>query len=138
MSLKQMLEALVYVVPIMGVIVLVVFLLIKKQGKTQQTLEAAMTQEQKDRLLRTQPVAPPAGKGGFTIEALIVEMQDKGSKYFTRLMWHNTVIPNNYMNKLMLAELNVPKEQADARGLKVGDYVQFWLDPEKQKWEILF
>ena len=138
MTLKQMLEALVYVVPIMGVIILVVFLIIKKQGKIQQTLEAAMTQEQKDRLLRTKPAAPPAGKGGFTIEALVVELQDKGSKVFTRLMWHNTVIPNNSLNKLMLAELNVPKEKAEANALKVGDYVQFWMDPEKQKWDVLF
>ena len=138
MSISHLLRAFIYVVPVIAGIVLVVFLLIKNQNKTQQALEDAMTQEQKDRLLQTRPVAPPAGKSGFVIEALVVEMQDKGSKYFTRLMWHNTVIPNNFMDKLMSAELNVPKEKAEANGLKVGDYVRFWLDPEKQKWDILF
>ena len=138
MSINHLLGAFVYVVPIIAGIVLVFFLLIKKQNKTQQALEDAMTREQKDRLMQTRPVAPPAGKSGFVIEALVVEMQDKGSKYHTRLMWHNTVIPNNFMDKLMMAELNVPKATAEAHGLKVGDYVRFWMDVEKQKWDILF
>lgn len=138
MSFKQLLEAMAYVIPIMGVIVLAVWLLIKKQNKTQQALEDAMTREQKDHLMQTRPVAPPAGRNGFAIEALVVEMLDKGSKYHTRLMWHNTVIPNKFMDQLMMADVNVPKEKAEACNLKVGDYVQFWMDLEKQKWDILF
>ncbi len=138
MTLKQMLEALIYVVPIMAVIILVFWLIIRKQNKVKEALEAAMTQEQKDRLLQTQPSAAPDGKGGFVIEALVVEMTDKGSKYGLRLMWHNTVIPNNEMGKLMMTNMSVPKDKADANNLKVGDYVRYWMDPEKQKWDVLF
>ena len=134
MTLKQMLEAMLYVVPIMGVIILVLWLIIRKQNKRKDALEAAMTQEQKDRLLQTKPEAAPAGKGGFVIEALVVEKLDKGSKYGVRLMWHNTVIPN----KLMMTNLTVPKDKADAAKLQVGSYVRCWMDPEKQKWDILF
>ena len=138
MTLKQMLEAMIYVVPIMGGIVLVFWLVIRSQNKVKNTLEAAMTQEQKDRLMATKPEAAPAGKGGFVIEALVIEKIDKGSKYSVRLMWHNTVIPNNVYNKLMMTSMNVPKDKADAHNLKVGDYVRYWMDPEKQKWDILF
>lgn len=138
MTLKQMLEAMLYVVPIMGVIILVLWLIIRKQNKRKDALEAAMTQEQKDRLLQTKPEAAPAGKGGFVIEALVVEKLDKGSKYGVRLMWHNTVIPNKVLNKLMMTNLTVPKDKADAAKLQVGSYVRYWMDPEKQKWDILF
>ena len=138
MTFKQMLEAMIYVVPILAVIILVLWLIIRKQNKVKEALEAAMTPEQKDRLLQARPTAAPAGKGGFVIEALVVEKLDKGSKYGVRLMWHNTVIPNKVLNKLMMTSLTVPKDKADAANLKVGDYVRYWMDPEKQKWDILF
>ena len=85
MTLKQMLEAMLYVVPIMAVIILVLWLIIRNQNKKKDALEAAMTQEQKDRLLQTRPEAAPAGKGGFVTEALVVEKLDKGAKYGVRL-----------------------------------------------------
>ena len=68
----------------------------------------------------------------------MVKKLDKGAKYGLRLMWHNTVIPNKVLNKLMMSYLNVPKDKADAANLQEGDYVRFWMDPEKQKWDILF
>ena len=138
MTLTQMLKAMIYVVPILSGIVLVVWLIIRQQNKEREALEAAMTQEQKDRLLQTRPAAAPAGMGGFVIEALVVEKTDKGAKYSIRLMWHNTVIPNNSLDKLMMTILAVPKDKADAANLQVGDYVRYWMDPEKQKWDILF
>ena len=138
MTLKQMLEAMVYVVPIMAVLILIVFLIIRKQNKLKDILENSMTQAQKDRLLGTKAMPAPDGRSGFVTEALVVELQDKGEKLFVRLMWHNTVIPNNSYNQLMMAEAKVDKAQAEARNLRVGDYVTFWMDPEKQKWDILF
>ena len=132
------LTAFIYVIPIMAGIILVFWLIIRKQNKEKDALEAAMTQEQKDYLLQTKPEAPPAGKGGFVIDALVVEKTDKGSKYGVRLMWNNTVIPNNTMGGLMMTNMTVPKDKADANNLRVGSYVKHWLDPEKQKWDILF
>ena len=126
MTLTQMLKAMIYVVPILSGIVLVAWLIIRQQNKEKEALEAAMTQEQKDRLLQTRPAAAPAGMGGFVIEALVVEKTDKG------------VIPNNSLDKLMMTILAVPKDKADAANLQVGDYVRYWMDPEKQKWDILF
>ena len=125
-------------VPLMVYIIRVRLQIIRQQKKRTDALEAAMTQEQKDRLLRTKPEAAPAGKGGFVIEALVVEKLDKGSKYGVRLMWHNTVIPNKVLNKLMMTNLTVSKDKADAAKLQVGSYVRYWMDPEKQKWDILF
>jgi len=63
MTLTQMLKAMIYVVPILSGIVLVVWLIIRQQNKEKEALEAAMTQEQKERLLQTRPAAAPAGKG---------------------------------------------------------------------------
>ena len=138
MNLMSLLKALIYVVPILGGIILVFFLIIRSQNKTKDAIEAGMTQEQKDRLLAAEPEAAPEGKGGFVIDALVVGKTDKGAKYGVCLMWHNTVIPNNTMNELMMTKMNVSKEKADAHNLQVGDYVKHWLDPEKQKWDILF
>ncbi len=132
------LTALLYVIPILAVIILAVWLIIKKQNREKDALEASLTQEQKDRLLAAEPEAAPEGKGGFVIDALVVGKTDKGAKYGVCLMWHNTVIPNNTMNELMMTKMNVSKEKADAHNLQVGDYVKHWLDPEKQKWDILF
>ena len=138
MKLMQLLPALAIVVPILAVLILVVVLIIKKQNKTKDELEASMTQEQKDRLLSQKAQPGPSGKGGFVIEALVVKLEDKGEKYLARLMWNNTVIPNNFLNQLMMANVKVSKADAEVHQLRVGSYVQFWMDPEKQKWEILF
>ena len=138
MKLTQMLEALLIVAPILGVLILIVFLIIRKQNKLKSILENSMTQAQKDRLLGTRAMPAPDGRSGFVIEALVVELQDKGEKVFARLMWHNTVIPNNSYDQLMMAETKVPKSTAESHNLRVGDYVTFWMDPEKQKWDILF
>ena len=86
MKLTQMLEALLIVAPILGVLILIVFLIIRKQNKLKSILENSMTQAQKDRLLGTRAMPAPDGRSGFVIEALVVELQDKGEKVFARLI----------------------------------------------------
>ena len=138
MNPMSLLKALVYVVPILGGIILVLFLIIRSQNKTKDTIEAGMTQEQKDHLLQTKAVPAEGAKGGYLMEALVVELKNKGAKTFVRVMWHNTVIPNNFLDQLMMANVNVSTADAEAHHLQVGDYVQFWMNPEKQKWDIVF
>jgi hypothetical protein len=128
----------IYVVPILSGIILVVFLVIRSQNKTKVAIETGMTQAQKDYLLQTKAVPAEGAKGGYLMEALVVELKNKGAKTFVRVMWHNTVIPNNFLGQLMMANVNVSTADAEAHHLQVGDYVQFWMNPEKQKWEIVF
>ena len=76
MTLTQMLEAMIYVVPIMAVLIGALWLVIRKQNKTKEALEAALTQEQKDRLLQTQATPVQEDQGSFVIEALVVELKE--------------------------------------------------------------
>ena len=138
MSLTLLLQTLIYVVPILSGIILVVFLVIRSQNKTKDAIETGMTQAQKDYLLQTKAVPAEGAKGGYLMEALVVELRNKGAKTFVRVMWHNTIIPNNFLGQLMMANVNVSTADAEARHLKVGDFVQFWMNPDKQKWDIVF
>ena len=117
---------------------LVFYLIIRKQNRKTDAFKNALTKEQKDRLINTKPVRADASRGGFILEALVVELRDKGAKTFVRLMWFNALIQNNSFLDMMTANVNVSTEEAKSRDLKVGDFVRFWFNPQQQKWDIMF
>ena len=88
------LKYLLYVLPVIGVVALVFYLIIRKQNRKTDAFKNALTKEQKDRLINTKPVRADASRGGFILEALVVELRDKGAKTFVRLMWFNALIQN--------------------------------------------
>ncbi|MBQ1590292.1 MAG: hypothetical protein II382_06895 [Oscillospiraceae bacterium] len=132
------LKYLLYVLPVIGVVALVFYLIIRKQNRKTDAFKNALTKEQKDRLINTKPVRADASRGGFILEALVVELRDKGAKTFVRLMWFNALIQNNSFLDMMTANVNVSTEEAKRRDLKVGDFVRFWFNPQQQKWDIMF
>ena len=105
------LKYLLYVLPVIGVVALVFYLIIRKQNRKTDAFKNALTKEQKDRLINTKPVRADASRGGFILEAFL---------------------------DMMTANVNVSTEEAKRRDLKVGDFVRFWFNPQQQKWDIMF
>ena len=121
---------------ITGVIVLaVIIFFVVWAGKDQKRLEgyvSALSEEQKEILKSAEVQGVDGKKNVWTQTGLICEVKVKNEhKTAVVVLWYNTVIQNATFEKICHADINVKKEEFDAHGLKEGDYVKLYIDPEK-------
>ena len=116
---------------IVGAIIGVFVILVQKDNARLAGLVEALTAEQKERIEAAE-VAMVEGKADcWTQEALIVQATPKGKKTAVVALYCNRVIPNDTMDKICHADLNVDTEVFHSQNLGVGSYVNLFIDPNK-------
>lgn len=104
----------------------------KKENENLDNLLSNLTEEQKNDLKDNQVENFDEKSHTWTQRAMIAEVKVKGeNKVNLTLLWYNTVIQNNTLNQCQSADINMKKSDFDAKGLKEGDFVKMFMDPEK-------
>ncbi len=110
----------------------------KKENENLDNLLSNLTEEQKNDLKDNQVENFDEKSHTWTQRAMIAEVKVKGeNKVNLTLLWYNTVIQNNTLNQCQSADINMKKSDFDAKGLKEGDFVKMFMDPEKCNAKIL-
>lgn len=119
-------------VVVIGIFIGVVMIWAKKESKNLEGYVANLTDEQKNELESTDIKWVEGKKNVWTQKGLVCNINEKnGNKVHVVVLWYNKVIQNDTLNKIQYADVNVKKAEADAHGLKVGDMVNLYIDPEK-------
>lgn len=116
---------------IVGAIIAVFTFLAKKNSEQNSELVGELTEEQKERLKATYVRFVEGKKAEWTQEGMVARMIDKGGKYALKVLWCNKVIRDNALGDIQYADISVSKEEAEAHGLKTGDFVKVYIAPEK-------
>jgi len=121
---------------IAGVIVLavIIFFIVwaVKDKKRLEGYVSALSEEQKEILKSTEVQGVEGKENVWTQTGLICEVNVKNEhKVALVVLWYNKVIQNATFDKICHADINVKKEEFDSHGLKKGDFVKIYIDPEK-------
>lgn len=141
MAVSSILDYLLYIVialVVVGVFALVVILLAKKGNKEMNGWLTQMTEEQKAYLRDNQVRDYDEKKHTWVQKAYVAQALDKGDKIAVKLLWYNTVIQNNTLNDFQYADVKVSKTDYEGHGLRLGSYVNMFINPEKAHAEIVF
>lgn len=104
----------------------------KKEKEILNNFLANLTEEQKAALEDNQIEDYDSKKYTWTQRGMIASVKVKGeSKVALKVLWYNTVIQNNTINQCQYADINMKKSDFDAKGLKTGDFVRIFINPEK-------
>lgn len=104
----------------------------KKEKEILNDILANLTKEQKEALENNQVEDFDDKKHTWTQRGMIASVKVKGeSKVALKVLWYNTVIQNNTLNQCQYADINMKKADFDEKGLKVGDFVKIFINPEK-------
>ena len=114
---------------IIAVIVVVVFMIAKKDAKERDEMVSKLTEEQKQFLMSTE--IEFVEKNAWTQDAIVAKMVDKGAKTDVRLLWYNKTMENNEYETITIADASIKKSEQEAHNLKVGDAVKMYFAPEK-------
>ncbi len=114
---------------VIGVFVVIVFVIAKKDAKERDEMVSKLTPEQKQRIEDAEVVF--VEKSAWVQEAMVAKVVDKGGKTDLRLLWFNKTMDNNEANTITIADASITKAEQDAHKLKVGDFVKLYIAPEK-------
>lgn len=117
---------------IIGAIIGGLVYLAQKDNKRGEEYVSALTNEQKEKLRATE-IEPVTGKNNvWTQVGMICDVKIKNeNKVALVVLWHNKVIQNDTFDKIQHADINMKKSDFDSHGLKNGDFVKIYIDPEK-------
>lgn len=117
---------------IVAVIILFFIVWAIKDRKRLEGYVSELSEEQKEILKVTEVRGVDGKKNAWTQTGLIWEVKVKNEhKVALVVLWYNTVIQNATFEKICHADINVKKEEFDSHGLKKGDFVKIYMDPEK-------
>lgn len=119
-----------------GIIVIAViaffYVWAKKDADRLSNYIAELTEEQKKTLEATEIEEAEGGKYAWIQDGMICDAIVKNeSKVALVVLWYNKVIQNNTLNQIQHADINMKKADFDKHGLKKGDFVKIYIDPEK-------
>ena len=106
---------------IFGLIIGAIVYFVKKENKKLEQLKSQLTE-----------VKFIEGKNNEWIQdGLIAEINEKKNKYTIKVLWYNSVIPNNFLNNIEYGDTTLSKEEVINNNLKKGDFVKLYIAPEK-------
>lgn len=123
-----------YLITIFVIVIFIVIIMVlaKKDKGTLDGLVSNLTEEQKKKLEDNQVEDFDEKKHTWTQLGMIAEVNTKGeNKVALKVLWYNTIIPNDTINQCQYADIDMKKADFDAKGLKTGDFVKLFIDPAK-------
>ncbi len=117
---------------VVAVFIGVIAIWIKKEHEICKNLVSNLTEEQKKELEDNQIENFDSKKHTWIQKAMIAEVTVKGeNKVALKVLWYNTIIQNATLNQFQYADISMKKTEFDSKGLKQGDFVKMFMDPEK-------
>ena len=109
----------------------------KKENEATKQMMADLTEEQKALLEDVQIADYDSKKFTWTQRAMIARVKENGNSVALKILWYNTVIQNNTLNQCQHADLKMKASEFAKRGLKQGDFVNLFIDPQNAKCKIV-
>lgn len=116
---------------IFGLIIGIIVYFIKKENKKLEQLKSQLTEEEKNKLSLTEVKFIEGKNNEWIQDGLIAEINEKKNKYTIKVLWYNSVIPNNFLNNIEYGDTTLSKEEVINNNLKKGDFVKLYIAPEK-------
>ena len=123
-----------YIITIIVIAIFVAIIMIwaKKEQGILDNLLLNLTDEQKKDLEDNQIEDFDEKKHTWIQRGMIAEVNTKGdNKVNLKVLWYNTIIQNDTINQCQYADISMKKSDFDNKGLKNGDFVKIFIDPEK-------
>lgn len=116
---------------IFGLIIGAIVYFVKKENKKLEQLKSQLTEEEKNKLSLTEVKFIEGKNNEWIQDGLIAEINEKKNKYTIKVLWYNSVIPNNFLNNIEYGDTTLSKEEVINNHLKKGDFVKLYIAPEK-------
>ena len=116
---------------IFGLIIGAIVYFVKKENKKLEQLKSQLTEEEKNKLSLTEVKFIEEKNNEWIQDGLIAEINEKKNKYTIKVLWYNSVIPNNFLNNIEYGDTTLSKEEVINNNLKKGDFVKLYIAPEK-------
>ncbi len=116
---------------IFGLIIGAIVYFVKKENKKLEQLKSQLTEEEKNKLSLTEVKFIEGKNNEWIQDGLIAEINEKKNKYTIKVLWYNSVIPNNFLNNIEYGDTTLSKEEVINNNLKKGDFVKLYIAPEK-------
>ena len=116
---------------IFGLIIGAIVYFVKKENKKLEQLKSQLTEEEKNKLSLTEVKFIEGKNNEWIQDGLIAEINEKKNKYTIKVLWYNSVIPNNFLNNIEYGDTTLSKEEVINNNLKKGDFVKVYIAPEK-------
>ena len=116
---------------IFSLVVGVIVYFAKKSNEKLEQLKSELTEEQKNKLSLTEVKFIEGKNNEWIQDGLIAEMNEKGNKYTIKVLWYNSVIPDNFINNIEYGDTSLSKDEVINNNLKKGDFVKVYIAPEK-------
>ena len=116
---------------IFGLIIGAIVYFVKKENKKIEQLKSQLTEEEKNKLSLTEVKFIEGKNNEWIQDGLIAEINEKKNKYTIKVLWYNSVIPNNFLNNIEYGDTTLSKEEVINNNLKKGDFVKLYIAPEK-------
>ena len=123
-----------YIITIIVIAIFVAIIMIwaKKEQGILDNLLLNLTDEQKRDLEDNQIEDFDEKKHTWIQRGMIAEVNTKGdNKVNLKVLWYNTIIQNDTINQCQYADISMKKSDFNNKGLKNGDFVKIFIDPEK-------
>lgn len=116
---------------IFGLIIGAIVYFVKKENKKLEQLKSQLTEEEKNKLSLTEVKFIEGKNNEWIQDGLIAEINEKKNKYTIKVLWYNSVIPNNFLNNIEYGDTTLSKEEVINNNLKKGDFVKLYIASEK-------
>lgn len=121
-----------------AIFIVIFYFWAKKEKEVLQEMLSRLTEEQKKELEDNQVQPLEDKKFAWIQRGMIGKVTDKNNKVALKVLWYNTVIQNDTLNKCQFADVTINKDVFEAHGLKEGSFVKILIKPEDAKAEIIF
>lgn len=126
------------VVIIIAIFSVIIWFWAKKEGEVLKEMLSNLTEDQKKKLEDNEVGNFDDKKNTWIQRGMIGKVIDKNNKVALKVLWYNTVIQNATLNQCQFADINMKKDVFEAHGLKEGDFVKIFINPEDAKAQIIF
>lgn len=116
---------------IFGLIIGAIVYFVKKENEKLEQLKSQLTEEEKNKLSLTEVKFIEGKNNEWIQDGLIAEINEKKNKYAIKVLWYNSVIPNNFLNNIEYGDTTLSKDKVINNNLKKGDFVKVYIAPEK-------
>ncbi|KFI69243.1 hypothetical protein [Bifidobacterium magnum] len=120
-----------YVAAIIALLIIIAFIWIRGNKKNKKKLDSFdITDEQRATLKRAPVTIDKRNPHSWNQLALIQNVTKRGGRTVVDAMWYNTMINNDTMNDIAMAQFTVSYNELKDHNINVGDYVSINLDPK--------
>ena len=109
----------------------------KKEQETKKQMLESMTETDKENLKNNRIEQLDSTNFTWTQIGMIGNVTESNGTMKLKVLWFNTVIKNNTYNDFQYADIKMSKDEYTNMGLQQGNYVRFFIDPNKASAKIL-